>query len=67
MFATEWLLTFFSALLPPEMAASILDNFILEGWPAIYRISVALLRLHETDLLETASVYELTDKILSIN
>jgi hypothetical protein len=67
MFATEWFITLFSVILPPEMAASVLDNFMLEGWSAMYRISVALLRLHETELLKTSSIYELTDKLLSIS
>lgn len=52
MFAQEWLMCFFCGYLNQEQSAAVIDNFVLEGWPAIYRISIALLRLYEDDLLE---------------
>jgi len=67
MFATQWLITLFSGYFPTEMAASVLDNFVLEGWPAIYRISVALLRLFEQDLLLATEFHELIQLLGSMN
>lgn len=49
------------------MAASVLDNFMLEGWPAIFRISVALLRLYEQELLQADSMHELMETLGSMN
>ena len=67
MFATQWLITLFCGYFQTEMAASVLDNFVLEGWPAIYRISVALLRLFEQDLLLATEFHELIQLLGSMN
>ncbi len=67
MFATQWLITFFSGYFQTEMAATVLDNFVLEGWPALYRISVALLRLFEPDLLQASEFHELIQTVSSMN
>jgi len=49
------------------MAVIVLDNFMLEGWPALYRISVALLRLFEPDLLQASEFHELIETVNSMN
>jgi len=54
MILCNWLMTLFCGFFlyaTPSLIVQILDNFFLDGWPAIYRISVALLRILEPKLL----------------
>jgi hypothetical protein len=53
----EWLMTFFCGFVQDEMCALVLDNFILDGWPAIYRIAVAIFRLYEDEFMQTNDMY----------
>ena len=45
-------MTLFSNFLPLEAMPAIFDSMSLDGWTAIYRISISLLKVMEKDLLE---------------
>jgi len=42
----HWLMTLFNGYLPYSATLAVLDNFFLEGWPAIYRVTLAILKMH---------------------
>ena len=52
MLTGNWLMTLFTGYLPYDLLMPILDNFFLEGWSAIYRVSIALLELLAPKFLE---------------
>ena len=45
-------MTLFAGYFPYKLFIIVLDNFFKEGWPAIYRISLALLKMWEKEFLE---------------
>lgn len=51
MLTSQWIMTFFTGYFPINLILPVLDNFFADGWPAIYRFSLALLSLLETDFL----------------
>ena len=51
-FTSKWAMTLFSNFLPLEAMPAIFDSMSLDGWTAIYRISISLLKVMEKDLLE---------------
>lgn len=42
-FTFKWSMTLFSCALPWEILVHIFDLFVMDGWPAIYRVGVSLL------------------------
>eukprot|EP00889_Picochlorum_renovo_P000335 jgi/Picre1/27365/NNA_000332.t1 len=59
MLATEWFLCLFSTTLPAETTFRIWDALFSEGPKILYRISIALLKLHESILLAAENSGEL--------
>lgn len=55
MFTCEWLMTFFCGFFSRNgnLSIGIMDNYMIDGWNAIQRISVTLLRINEEELLKT--------------
>jgi len=51
-FTSKWIMTIFSCFLPFEVLAPIFDIFIIDGWKAVFRIGIALLREMEEVLLK---------------
>mmetsp|Transcript_26495 Transcript_26495/g.25628 ORF Transcript_26495/g.25628 Transcript_26495/m.25628 type:complete len:92 (-) Transcript_26495:783-1058(-) len=51
-FTSKWIMTIFSCFLPFEVLAPIFDIFIIDGWKAVFRIGIALLREMEGVLLK---------------
>mmetsp|Transcript_38019 Transcript_38019/g.61600 ORF Transcript_38019/g.61600 Transcript_38019/m.61600 type:complete len:324 (+) Transcript_38019:177-1148(+) len=51
-FASEWVITAYSRSFPTEVCARIWDAFLYEGHKVIFRVSVALLKLAQDDLLK---------------
>ena len=49
-FTSKWFMTIFSCFLPYSLIAPIFDMFLLEGWRAVFRIGVALLKILEPEL-----------------
>ena len=50
-FTSKWFMTIFACFLPYGLIAPIFDMFLLEGWKAVFRIGVALLRLLEPEII----------------
>ena len=42
-FTFKWNMTLFACFLPKEILLHIFDLFVVEGWPAVYRVGVSLL------------------------
>ena len=42
-FTFKWCMTLYSCALPLEVLIHIFDQFIIGGWPAIYKIGISLL------------------------
>ena len=51
MLTGNWLMTLFAGYFPNKILIFVFDNFFKEGWPAIYRLSIALLKLWEEEFL----------------
>ena len=51
-FTSKWFMTIFSCFLPYSIISPIFDMFLMEGWRAVFRIGVALLRVLEKDLIQ---------------
>lgn len=51
-FTSKWFMTLFSCFLPYELLPPIFDMFILQGWEAIFRVGISLLRMLEADLVK---------------
>ena len=50
-FTSKWFMTIFACFLPYSLIAPIFDMFLLEGWRAVFRTGVALLRILEPDII----------------
>lgn len=50
-FTSKWIMTVFACFLPFEQLPPIFDMFLMDGWRAIFRIGIALLREMEPALL----------------
>lgn len=50
-FTSKWIMTIFACFLPFEVLAPIFDIFIMDGWRAVFRIGISLLREMESTLL----------------
>ena len=48
---SKWFMTIFACFLPYALITPIFDMFLLEGWRAVFRIGVALLRVLEPELI----------------
>ncbi len=46
-FANKWFLTLFSCVLPLELVYRIWDLYVWEGWEAITKVGLAILKLSE--------------------
>eukprot|EP00877_Chromochloris_zofingiensis_P004450 jgi/Chrzof1/14005/Cz08g20260.t1 len=51
LLATDWYLCLFSTSLPSEAAARVWDALLYEGAKVIYRVALALLKMHEQAIL----------------
>jgi len=54
MFLCDWFMTLFCGFFlwkANGLALAILDNFFLDGWPALYRISLTILKILEPELI----------------
>jgi hypothetical protein len=60
-FSCEWIMTFFCGYFSKdfEICSAILDFFILDGWPAIYKITLSILKIFQTQLLQTKDMQQL--------
>ena len=51
-YASQWVLTLFSIDLPVEIVFIVIDLFLLEGYSALIRICLTLLKLKESEIFE---------------
>lgn len=51
MVSTEWFLCLYATSLPPETVARVWDVLFCEGPKILYRIALAILKIHEEELL----------------
>lgn len=51
-FTSKWIMTLFACFLPYEVLPPIFDMFMMDGWKAIFRIGISLLREMEPLLLK---------------
>jgi len=50
-FTSKWIMTLFACFLPYEVLPPIFDMFLMDGWTAVFRLGIALLRDMEPLLL----------------
>ena len=50
-FTSKWFMTIFACFLPYHLMPHIFDMFITEGWKALFRIGIALLKQLEPELI----------------
>ncbi|KAL7561705.1 hypothetical protein ACA910_016467 [Epithemia clementina (nom. ined.)] len=69
MFATQWLLTQYTSSFRFDLVLRVWDAFLGEGWKITYRVMLALLKIHEAQILQSsfedvlALVRELPDRV----
>lgn len=51
-FTSKWIMTVFACFLPFSQLPPIFDMFLMDGWRAVFRIGIALLREMEPLLLQ---------------
>lgn len=51
-FATHWFMTVFTSSFPMHFVVRIWDAFLNEGWKIVFRIALALLKIHKEELLK---------------
>ena len=44
LYATQWFMTFFARDFPLELSLHVWDIFLLEGWPIVFKIAIALMK-----------------------
>jgi hypothetical protein len=45
-------MTLFNGYLSYKVILTVMDNFFLDGWAAIYRVSIAILKIYEQEFLK---------------
>ncbi len=50
-FTSKWIMTVFACFLPFEQLPHIFDIFLMDGWRAVFRIGIALLKEMEQLML----------------
>lgn len=61
-FLIDWMLSLFVRVLSFRTASRVIDCFLLDGEPFIYRTAIALLMYHESELLK-CSHYQVKDRL----
>ena len=51
-FTSKWIMTLFACFLPYEVLPPIFDMFLMDGWRAVFRVGIALLKEMEQNLLQ---------------
>ena len=58
----DWIMTFFTGFYSKNsfLSFGIFDNVMVDGWSALQRISIALLRLHEDSLMKAKDIGQIS-------
>ena len=67
MITGNWFMTLFTNFLTFNLVMPILDNFLLEGWTAIYRISLAMINYLEKSIMKCRDVGDIAMLLREIN
>lgn len=59
----SWLMPLFHGFLSHQACLAVMDNFFQEGWPAIYKVALAILRMHEADFLKLDELTLVAQKV----
>eukprot|EP00826_Nyctotherus_ovalis_P002636 TRINITY_DN10531_c0_g1_i1.p4 TRINITY_DN10531_c0_g1~~TRINITY_DN10531_c0_g1_i1.p4 ORF type:complete len:125 (+),score=44.35 TRINITY_DN10531_c0_g1_i1:2007-2381(+) len=59
MFATEWILTLFTSVVPIEQTGAIFTKFFCESWLFLYKFVIHLLKTHEEAILQKDDITEM--------
>mmetsp|Transcript_15022 Transcript_15022/g.47910 ORF Transcript_15022/g.47910 Transcript_15022/m.47910 type:complete len:391 (-) Transcript_15022:15-1187(-) len=51
LYAQEWFLTLFTYSLPMSLAARVMSTFFADGWPALFRMALAVLKDKQDELM----------------
>lgn len=54
IFAIKWFMTLFSSVLAQELFYRVFEAYLHEGWPVIFAVGLALLRLNEPKILQNS-------------
>jgi hypothetical protein len=65
MYASQWFMTLFTYNLPFDIVTRVWDMFLFEGWKAVYRIALALLKLNQAEML-TLDFDGVVDRLKSV-
>lgn len=52
MYATQWLLTMYTAPFPFDLVTRVWDCFLCEGWKIAYRVLIGILTMYQPELLK---------------
>ncbi|CAF1127714.1 unnamed protein product, partial [Didymodactylos carnosus] len=63
MYSSTWFLTLFTTQLPLALVCRIMDVFLSEGMEIIFRVGIALLEIHQDDLMMLAMEDMLKDRL----
>jgi hypothetical protein len=53
MYGTKWFITIYSSSFPFNIVTRIWDIFLIRGWKIVFRVMLAVLKIHEAELLKT--------------
>jgi len=53
LYAMQWFMTFFARDFPLELSLRVWDLFLLEGWPILFQVALAVMELAEQMILES--------------
>lgn len=51
-FTSKWIMTLFACFLPYQVLPHIFDMFLMDGWTAVFRLGIALLKDMEPLLMK---------------
>ena len=63
---SNWLMTLFNGYLSYPVVLAVMDNFFLDGWSAIYRVSIAILKLYQEEFLKLPDMSFVAQKVQKI-
>jgi hypothetical protein len=63
VFASEWIITIFSQIIPISIIHVFFERFFKDGWIAFYRLIIRMLSEMEADLISSEEYIYIVDKI----
>lgn len=61
IYAIKWFFSFYSIDFPVDYVMTIIDIFLLEGYPALIKVALAILKLLEDKLLRLSSIDDISE------